>query len=322
MSKHSLNFNRYLPIDQQAKQWGWMLLDAGCHTIPKNGSYPADSHPENYLFDTERRRTLDEFQLVYITEGEGSFESRSHLETKVHAGQALLLFTGEWHRYRPDPAQAWTEYWLGFHGREAERIMATFFDPRRPILTAHSSQHLHDHFKHVLRWLEAPSESGNEQILASYIPLALALLHDGSASHTIDGDRHLIEQAKTAMLDDLSTQTDLQALAKTSGSAIPIFVSPSNARPVTPLANTKTSFASTAPATSSAKRKASAQPPTPSVTAPPTTSPAPSSNTSTAPHKSGSNKTLPEAAVHQTCLNDDRSDFQNNSKIRMQLFRF
>ena len=216
MPKHSRNFSRYLPSDQQAQKWGWRLLDAGCQTVPANSPYPCESHPENYLFDTDGRRTLDEFQLIYINGGSGLFESRTHRETNVHAGQALLLFPGEWHRYRPDPGQAWTEYWLGFRGREAERIMATFFNPCSPVLTIPQPQALHDHFRQILHWLKAPGP-GKERILASHIPLALALVQDDPFNHADSGDPQLTHRAKAVMLEDLSTQTDLQALAKTLG---------------------------------------------------------------------------------------------------------
>lgn len=216
MDKHSRNFSRYLPSDQQAKQWGWRLLDAGCQLVPAHSPYPVSSHPENYLFDTNGRRTLDEYQIIYISEGTGYFESRSLKETPVCAGQALILFPGEWHRYRPDSRKPWKEYWLGFRGREAERIMAIFFNANSPILTIQKPPALHDHFKQILHWLKTP-DPGNEQILASHIPLALALLQGDSTKSDTSSDQQLIERAKAAMLDDLGIQTDLHALVKTLG---------------------------------------------------------------------------------------------------------
>lgn len=216
MDKQSRNFSRYLPSDQQAQQWGWRLLDAGCQLVPSHSPYPSNSQPKNYLFDKNGHRTLDEYQIVYISEGTGYFESRSHPETLVSAGQALILFPGEWHRYRPDPQNPWTEYWLGFRGREAERIMAIFFNANSPILTIPKPQVLHDHFRQILHWLKTP-DPGNEQILASHIPLALALIQGDLSKGVTSSDQKLIDRAKAAMLDDLGIQTDLHALVKTLG---------------------------------------------------------------------------------------------------------
>ncbi len=42
---------------------------------------------------------LPEYQ-IYITAGEGIFESTSVARRKVETGSVILLFPGEWRRYR------------------------------------------------------------------------------------------------------------------------------------------------------------------------------------------------------------------------------
>jgi len=212
------SFSRYLPTDQQAKAWGWRLVHAGRQNVPANSIYPSKGHPLDYLFDKDGRRTLDEYQIVYISRGAGTFESERQIKTTVRAGEAMLLFPGEWHQYQPLAESGWSEYWVGFRGREADRVMQSFFSAETPICTVGQSDALIQHFDQILHWLQQ-SVLAKEQILASHVPLALAFLK--SASLTKDSpqskDNELVLQAKATMLANLETNTDLEALAQQLG---------------------------------------------------------------------------------------------------------
>lgn len=213
------NFRRYLPTDQQAQKWGWRLIDAGRQKTPPGAPYPSAGHPTSYLFDRKGQRTLDEFQLLFITSGKGVFESNSLPQRPVQAGTALLLFPGEWHRYRPDPATGWSEYWIGFSGREARRIMDTFFHSRSPLLSVSHPEALIRHFEQILQWLRRPGTSGKEQILASHVPLALALVRtdrpNPMTAHS--SGESFVTRAKTIMLEQMHKRADLQKLARDLG---------------------------------------------------------------------------------------------------------
>jgi len=214
----SESLSRYLPSDQQAKAWGWRLVGAGRQKVPPNGKYPRPGHPAQYLFDDKGGRILDEYQIVFIAEGAGTFESASFSSSSVHAGQVLILFPGEWHRYRPDLNTGWTEYWLGFRGSEAERIMSVFFSRSNPLFSVGRSDALHQHFTQMLGWLQQSTPS-KEQILASHIPLALALVGPGltGANRQDKQDSELVRRSKSAMLASLGTTTDLKKLAEELG---------------------------------------------------------------------------------------------------------
>ncbi|MBK1875346.1 AraC family transcriptional regulator [Pelagicoccus mobilis] len=210
------SFTRYLPVSSQSIRWGWHLIDAGRQHVPPGSSYPSDGHPLNYRFDSDGGRVLDEFQVVYIASGKGRFSSRSAKEKEIKTGDALLLFPGESHRYRPDPATGWNEYWLGFSGTDATRVMEAFFSPRDPVLRCQHTGELTRLFDQLLHWVSSPTAS-SPQLLASHIPMILAFLKTGSNERS--DEAALVQQAKMQMLSDLSKRTDLQAIARELGTS-------------------------------------------------------------------------------------------------------
>jgi len=221
MNPGSPDTARYLPTDLQARRWGWRLLGAGRQSIPPGAPYPGPGHPQAYLFDRDGRRTLDEFQIVFIERGAGVFESRRQPSTTFPKGHAALLFPGEWHRYRPHPAEGWTEYWAGFRGREAERIMIEFFSPAAPVIEVELAAELSGQFQRLLTWVADDDMTGREQIAASHLPMLLAFLSgNGSnrkASPQALAPLQMVARAKAGMLENLHRRTDLEALSETLG---------------------------------------------------------------------------------------------------------
>lgn len=218
MPERSETFSRYLPTDPQSTKWGWRLIDAGRQQVPPGSPYPLAEHPLAYAFDRNGRRTLQEFQLVFITAGRGHFQSRSCRERHVSAGDTLLLFPGEWHRYGPASRTGWTEYWLGFEGVEAARIMKSFFSRTRPVQPGAYTDEAIRTFDQLLGWLRHP-RPGGEQVMASFIPQLLALLRAGSATSDTPRAREeeLVMTVRTRLLDNPAQRVDLPALAAELG---------------------------------------------------------------------------------------------------------
>jgi len=131
-----LNCFQYLPLSQEDENWGLSVLNAGCTSIPVNQEYPYRQHPAHHYFNWNNGRILnDEYQLIYITGGEGIFESTSIREKKVREGTVLVLFPGEWHRFKPNIATGWNEYWVGFKGDIMENLIKmNFFHKKDPVL--------------------------------------------------------------------------------------------------------------------------------------------------------------------------------------------
>ena len=133
--KSNDNSLKYLTIGANDEDWGLVVTTVGSQLIAPNSEYPAMPHPSIYNFGGQNGRTLDEYQLVYITEGEGFFESKSISRQRVKAGTVIFLFPGEWHNYAPDKHNGWSEYWIGFRGAMVDKIVsANFFSPKEALV--------------------------------------------------------------------------------------------------------------------------------------------------------------------------------------------
>jgi AraC-like DNA-binding protein len=116
-------FYHYLPVTDDAMDWGLYVTGAGRGRIPARQSYPPAGHPSLYQFDWRRGRTLPEFQIILITDGAGVFESEPTGRRNVPPDTLILLFPGVWHRYGPDPATGWRERWISLNGEIVHRLM-------------------------------------------------------------------------------------------------------------------------------------------------------------------------------------------------------
>src|ERR1700722_3941937 len=131
-----INYYRYLPLSAEDERWGLSVLNAGCTRVKADEDYPYQQHPGHHYFTWSEGRVLDEYQVIYIIGGEGSFESASVPETVVRPGTVILLFPGEWHRFRPATKTGWDEYWIGFKGEIADNLVRQqFFAVSEPLVT-------------------------------------------------------------------------------------------------------------------------------------------------------------------------------------------
>lgn len=129
------NYYKYLPLSAEDEKWGLSVLNAGCVRTAPSGVYPVSNHPSHYYFNWNNGRILDEYQLLYITKGEGFFESDSCKFQKVKAGTILILFPGERHRYKPAEETGWDEYWIGIKGEIMDNLVKNgFFKPENACL--------------------------------------------------------------------------------------------------------------------------------------------------------------------------------------------
>lgn len=126
--------SKYLLANERDALWGLTVSTVGYEEIAPGDAYPTRGHADGYYFDLHRGRELNEYQLLYLTEGSGTFHSATVKEAKLTEGDLFLLFPGEWHSYHPDPKTGWKSYWIGFKGRNMDdRVRSGFLSPVKPI---------------------------------------------------------------------------------------------------------------------------------------------------------------------------------------------
>jgi AraC-like DNA-binding protein len=136
-------FFHYLPVNEETMKWGMYVTGLGRAKIHPGERYPPSGHPALYQFDWARGRTLPEFQLVFLTDGAGEFESESTGNVHFEGATLLFIFPGVWHRYRPLPKVGWDERWISFNGELLHRLFdIALFGPRLAVSTPHDPQGL------------------------------------------------------------------------------------------------------------------------------------------------------------------------------------
>lgn len=127
----------YLPLRDDTGPWGCVATGAGYSRVPSGSPYPLRRHPLDHHFTWSHGRTLHSFQIIFISEGKGVFESRRIKATEVGAGTVLILFPGAWHRYAPDPASGWVEHWIECCGPAFEKaVRSGIIRPQQAVLRA------------------------------------------------------------------------------------------------------------------------------------------------------------------------------------------
>ncbi|MEY3437404.1 MAG: hypothetical protein RL335_1860 [Bacteroidota bacterium] len=126
---------KYLVTNTSDELWGLYITTIGFQSIQANTKYPPKTHPSSYWFSPDTGRRLNEFQILYITNGEGIFESSNCKPVKVEAGSLIILFPNEWHTYKPIKQKGWEEYWIGCKGIFMENlIQEQFISKQDPVI--------------------------------------------------------------------------------------------------------------------------------------------------------------------------------------------
>lgn len=192
---------RYLPISQEAQEWGVYVTTAGHAVLPPHSPYPRQQHPGDHHFSWEKGRVLPHFQLIYIARGHGEFESRAAGLQDVRAGDLLLIFPEIWHRYRPDPETGWEEYWLEADGDYLRRL-AKLADlkPERPVLRLGHQSGLIQAYQTALDLLQRESPGYQLQLGIQALQM-LALIVSAQRSGSVMGRpvEELIREAREAL---------------------------------------------------------------------------------------------------------------------------
>lgn len=210
---------KYLAVNPVDLKWGSAVNSVGFQEIEPGMDYPPSNHPSRYVFSAKKGRILNEYQLLYITEGRGKFQCESLGRQKtiqIEKGMMFLLFPGEWHTYSPEKSTGWKEYWIGFNGRFIDNLIREgFFTKAKPVLNVRLREEIVKLYNEAIE-VSTAQESGFQQVLAGIVDrlLGLAYYNDRNSQFQESDAASKIGQAKLMIYDNFTTITPEEIAAK------------------------------------------------------------------------------------------------------------
>ncbi len=215
VSEYSSLF-KYLVANETDALWGLTVTTVGYHRMTVVKNYPPKDHPTEYNFDYAKGRILNEFQMVYITRGTGSFRTASTPLQHVREGDMLLIFPGEWHTYRPDPKTGWDEYWIGFKGPIADNLLKNnFFRKTNPRYYMGISEEVVALYNKAIDAAEE-ERAGFQQFMAGIVSHLLSILYFNHRNRQF-ADKEIINRinkAKIIMQENIFNSVSPEEIAE------------------------------------------------------------------------------------------------------------
>lgn len=208
----------YLTINELDTEWGLTVHSIGYQEIKPHTSYPPKdrNHSTEHMFNPQKGRILDEYQLVYIVDGQGVFESTSCPRTTVKAGDIFLLFPGEWHTYTPNIHTGWKEYWIGFKGPNMDRrVSSGFFHKDDPIYNIGYSEPVIELYRNAIS-VAKEQRKYFQQLLAGIVNLIVGMafsMHENKKLKD-SGEQKIIDKARMYMLERIKTDLEMPEVAQ------------------------------------------------------------------------------------------------------------
>lgn len=212
--------SKYLVANARDIEWGLTVATVGYEEIAPGDSYPTRGHADGYYFHVEEGRVLNEYQLLYLTDGEGFFKSSSVKTTPINAGDMFLLFPGERHSYHPRPETGWKSYWIGFKGRNIDdRIKNGFLSTKKPIYHVGFSNEIVELYKKAYD-VAMEEKAYHQQTLAGIVNLLIGTMYSLEKNIEFDkSEKHvdMINKARLRIRESLESGLTIQEIVRELG---------------------------------------------------------------------------------------------------------
>ena len=219
-SMEKRDFSTYLTWSADDERWQLVCVDVGAAEVPPRSPYPPSSgaHPADHR-SVATGRTVNEYQLVYVTRGRGELRVDGLAEPfPIREGSVLLVLPGLRHAYRPDPSTGWNERWVGFKGRWADALRAEgLLSAAQPLFQPGLDERLLGLFEEL--FLIVASQEPFYQVRAGSLVmriLAEVLARDREADQE-GGSASLVERAKFLLAEKVYGSVSVDGVAEALG---------------------------------------------------------------------------------------------------------
>lgn len=203
----------YLIPNKSDALYGCVVNGVGMQDVEPHTDYPINNHPTGYMFDTERGRILQEYQLLYIVKGSGKF-SKSSGTYDISQGTVILLRPGVWHSYKPLKESGWCEFFIGFQGEFVDKFIKLSFPAEEQIFNIGHNRTLIDLYQQAID-VAAYDRPGAQQLLSGIVLHMLSIVNFTVRNETVSTDHldQIVERAKAIMQEKVLQNIDLETLA-------------------------------------------------------------------------------------------------------------
>lgn len=191
------NYYKYLPVSKEDEKWGLTVLNAGCTHIEPCHEYPTKSHPAHHNFNWRNGRVLQEYQVIYISRGQGLFESESQKPTIVTPGTVIYLFPNERHRYKPDDQIGWDEHWIGIKGNFIDNLASCgYLSPKNACMEIGTHSEIINIFSEIIENTKT-ERPGYQPLISGAALHLLGSVHSIARQNDIENnDNDIINRAQ------------------------------------------------------------------------------------------------------------------------------
>jgi len=218
-------FYKYVSVSEEDKRWGLYLTGAGHIKVGDHTEYPLIDDPSHHYFHWSIGRRLSEYQILYITQGKGFFESEVTGSLKIDAGDIFILFPNIWHRFKPDETSGWDEYWVEFDGELLQHFLTReFLNPENPVITVGIQEDIARNYIQIIDLLKE-EKPGFQNIASGNILQLLGQIFASKKYHPFEGKaiENQIRQAKLIILENLHRSISQEEIARSVGMGYSLF---------------------------------------------------------------------------------------------------
>ena len=214
--------SKYLVASERDMDWGLTVSTVGYDELQPFDTYPTRGHANGYYFNTTKGRILQEYQLIYIAKGKGSFSSAHIKNAQLKEGDVFILFPGEWHTYKPIPEIGWKTYWIGFKGFNMDaRVKAGFLSLEKPVYHVGQSVEITYLYETAMRVADE-EQAYTQQMLAGIVNHLLGLIYSLERILVLEKrgtETVLVNKARLIIRQNLETDVTMQEVARQVGTS-------------------------------------------------------------------------------------------------------
>jgi AraC-like DNA-binding protein len=212
------SFLHYLPYSKEDEKLGMVCTTAGSIDTAPNTVYPANKGDHPVVFrNVAVGRTLPEFQIVYISRGQGVFGAEGKTY-RVEPGSMLFLLPGMKHFYKPDLETGWREHWAGFNGGYFTRLVEEGILSRKQVFfTPGLRDSILNTFNQIIEEVRAQRPLFQLKACSGIISLISEMLASERRQEQPNYYKEIVEKAKCLMEANAYGTVDLPNIAEQTG---------------------------------------------------------------------------------------------------------